>query len=92
MTKYVIGTISDLDLPKTPSVKGSDSFEAYISGLTEQMLQKERDEVLDATVEDIRALSGMVKAVLDDGYFCVVGNEDKINEAKDMFDVIEPLA
>ncbi len=92
MTKYVIGTISDLDLPKTPSVKGSDSFEAYISGLTEQMLQKERDEVLDATVEDIRALSGMVKAVLDDGYFCVVGNEDKINEVKDMFDVIEPLA
>ena len=56
------------------------------------MLQKERDEVLGATVEDIRALSGMVKAVLDDGYFCVVGNEDKINEVKDMFDVIEPLA
>ena len=73
---------------KTPLELG----EAYISGLTEQMLQKERDEVLGATVEDIRALSGMVKAVLDDGYFCVVGNEDKINEAKDMFDVIEPLA
>ena len=92
MTKYVIGTISDLDLPKTPSAKGSASFDAYISGLTENMLQKERDEVLNATVEDIKALEGMVKAVLDDGYFCVVGNEDKINEAKDMFDVIEPLA
>ncbi len=92
MTKYVIGTISDLDIPKTPSAKGSASFDAYIGGLTEQMLQKERDEVLNATVDDIRSLHGMVKAVLDDGYLCVVGNEDKINGAKDMFDVIEPLA
>ena len=92
MTKYVIGTISDLDIPKTPSAKGSASFDAYIGGLTEQMLQKERDEVLNATVDDIRSLHGMVKAVLDDGYLCVVGNEDKINGAKGMFDVIEPLA
>ncbi len=92
MTKYVIGTISDIDIPKTPSAKGSSSFDAYVSGLSEQMLQKERDEVLNATLDDVRALEGMVKAVLDDGYFCVVGNEDKINEAKDMFDVIEPLA
>ena len=43
-------------------------------------------------MDDIRSLHGMVKAVLDDGYLCVVGNEDKINGAKDMFDVIEPLA
>ncbi len=92
MTKYVIGTISDIDIPKTPSAKGSASFDAYIGGLTEQMLQKERDEVLNATVDDIRSLHGMVKAVLDDGYLCVVGNEDKINGANDMFDVIEPLA
>lgn len=92
MTKYVIGTISELDIPKNPAAKGAASFDAYVSGLTEQMLQKERDEVLGATVEDVRALACMVKAVLDDGYFCVVGNEDKINEAKDMFDVVEPLA
>ena len=92
MTKYVIGTISELDIPKNPAAKGAASFDAYVSGLTEQMLQKERDEVLGATVEAVRALAGMVKAVLDDGYFCVVGNEDKINEAKDMFDVVEPLA
>ena len=92
MTKYVIGTISNLDIPKNPSAKGAASFDAYVSGLTEEMLQKERDEVLRATPADIRALADIVEAVLEDGYFCVVGNEDKINEAKDMFDVIEPLA
>ena len=92
MTKYVIGTISNLDIPKNPSAKGAASFDAYVSGLTEEMLQKERDEVLRATPDDIRALADIVEAVLEDGYFCVVGYEDKINEAKDMFDVIEPLA
>ena len=92
MTKYIIGTISDLDVPKNPSAKGAFSFEAYISGITHDMLQKERDEILAATPEDIRALEKVVRAVLADKYFCVVGNEDKINEAKDMFEVIEALA
>lgn len=32
MTKYVIGTISNLDAPLTPSVKGSRGLSAYLSG------------------------------------------------------------
>ena len=92
MTKYIIGTISELDVPKNPAAKGGFSFDAYISGVTHDMLQKERDEILAATPEDIRALEKVMKAVLADNYFCVVGNEDKINEAKDMFEVIEALA
>ena len=85
MTKFVIGTISDLDTPLTPSIRGSRGLSAYLSGVTQEMLQKERDQVLSATVEDIRALADIVKAVLDTGAFCVVGNEDKIEGAKDLF-------
>ena len=85
MTKFVIGTISDLDTPLTPSIRGSRGLSAYLSSVTQEMLQKERDQVLSATVEDIRALADIVKAVLDTGAFCVVGNEDKIEGAKDLF-------
>lgn len=56
MTKYVIGTISNLDAPLTPSVKGSRGLSAYLSGVTEEMMQTERDQILGATKEDIRAL------------------------------------
>lgn len=85
MTKFVIGTISDLDTPLTPSIRGSRGLSAYLSGVTQEMMQKERDQVLSATVEDIRALADIVQAVLDTKAFCVVGNEEQIEKAKDLF-------
>lgn len=91
MTKYVIGTISGMDTPLTPSGKGTRALSMYGRGITLEMLQKERDEVLNATAEDIRKLAPVMEAILAEGGFCVVGSEDKIEEAKDMFDVIENL-
>ncbi len=91
MTKYVIGTISNLDTPLTPSVKGSRGLSAYLSGVTQEMMQKERDEVLSATKEDIRALAAHVEAVLATGSFCTVGNEEKIEANRELFGEISNL-
>ncbi len=91
MTKYVIGTISNMDTPLTPSIRGSRGLSAYLSGVTEEMMQQERDEVLNAAQEDIRALAPLVRAILDTGSFCVVGNEEKIETNKEMFGKIENL-
>jgi len=49
------------------------------------MMIKEREEVLNASQEDIRKLAPLVKAVLGTGSFCVVGNEDKIGAEKELF-------
>ena len=86
MTKYIIGAISGLDTPLTPSAYGSHSFAAYLSGMTEEDKQKERDEVLGASVEKIRALAPIVKAVFDTKAFATLGNEGKIADAKQLFD------
>ncbi len=91
MTKYVIGTISNLDAPLTPSVKGSRGLSAYLSGVTEEMMQTERDQILGATKEDIRALAAQVRAVLSTGSFCVVGNEEKIEANRGMFGEVSSL-
>ena len=91
MTKYVIGTISDIDTPLTPSLKGSRGLSAWYSGVTDEMLKKEREEILNATVEDIRALAPITKAVLETGAVCVVGNEDKIKADRELFKEIKPL-
>lgn len=91
MTKYVIGTISNLDAPLTPSVKGSRGLSAYLSGVTEEMMQTERDQVLQATKEDIRALAAHIRAVLQTGSFCVVGNEEKIEANRAMFGEVSSL-
>lgn len=92
MTKYVIGAISNLDTPLSPSLRGARGLSAYLSGVTAKMLQKERDEILSATAEDIRALSEIVGAVLDTGSFCVVGNAEKIEADRAMFRQIDNLS
>lgn len=91
MTKYVIGTISNLDAPLTPSIKGARGMSAYLSGVTEEMMQKERDQVLNATAADIRALAGIVRAILDTGSLCVVGNEAKIEANRELFGEVSNL-
>ncbi len=91
MTKYVIGTISDVDTPLTPSVKGSRGLSAYLSGVTEEMLQEERDQILTATQKDIRALAPIVQAVLDTGSLCVIGNEEKVKKNQEIFKEVKAL-
>ncbi|MDO5291939.1 MAG: insulinase family protein [bacterium] len=91
MTKYIIGTISGMDTPMNPSAKGSRSLGAYLSGVTELDLQRERDEVLSATEQDIRDLADIVQAVLDADQICVIGNENKIEEDKELFKEIKTL-
>ncbi|MEG1459262.1 MAG: insulinase family protein, partial [Acetivibrio sp.] len=91
MTKYVIGAISSLDVPMNPSAKGSRSFGAYLCGVTEEDLQKERDQVLAADRETIRNTAEIVKAIIEDDNLCVVGSETKIEENRDMFYVVRNL-
>lgn len=85
LTKYVIGTISGMDQPLYPKAKGRRNLLAYFAGLTQEMVLKERQEVMSVTVESIRALSEPVKAVLDQQYICVIGNEDKVQENEALF-------
>ena len=85
MTKYIIGTISNIDQPMTPATKGDRSMNLYMNRVTEDMIREERGQILDATEEDIRALAGVVEAVLQDNYFCVIGSEEKIEEQKELF-------
>lgn len=91
MDKFVIGTISSLDTPLTPYSKGTRSLNAYLSNVEFEEIQKERDEILGAQEEDIRALAAHIEAFMQDGCICVVGNEDKIKESGDLFMHVESL-
>lgn len=91
MTKYIIGAISDLDIPMNPSAKGSRSSSAYLTNQTYEELQQERDELLACTQEDIRALAEYMDEIIKEAAVCVVGNGQAIEENKDMFGTIENL-
>lgn len=85
MTKYIIGTMSNLDQPMTPVAKGDRSMNLYMNHVTEEMIREERNQILDAKEEDIRALADAVEAALECNQLCVIGSEEKIEEQKELF-------
>lgn len=91
MTKYVIGAISELDTPKTNYTQALLSVSAFLSGVTNEMLQQEREEVLSATVEDIRNLAPYAAEALAVGAGCTIGGAAMVDAAKDCFYTIEDL-
>lgn len=86
MTRYIIGTISEMDTPLTPAAEGARSMSAWMTHTTEEVLQKIRDEVLDASPADIRALAGGIRELLAEESFCAIGNENRIEKEKELFD------
>lgn len=91
MTKYIIGTISNIDQPMTPATKGDRSMNLYMNRVTAEMIREERNQILDAKEEDIRALADIVQAALKDNLLCVIGSEEKIEEQKSLFDEVKSL-
>ncbi|MCM1305356.1 MAG: insulinase family protein [Lachnospiraceae bacterium] len=91
MTQYIIGAVSELDMPKNPAAKGLQSLSAYMMGITSGMLQKERDEILAATPETIRSLAEYIRAFMAEDNLCVVGNAQKIRAEENKFMKIENL-
>jgi Zn-dependent M16 (insulinase) family peptidase len=85
MTKYVIGTMSQLDTPLTPSQKGERAANNYIRNISQDMIQQERDEILATQQEDIRKLADLMNDAMKLNYLCVLGNEQKIKENSNLF-------
>lgn len=91
MLKYIIGTVSDMDIPFTPAMAGQRSMNAYLTDVTEERILKERNEVLSCNVEEIRKLADYIQAILDEEALCVVGNEEVLKKESGLFGTLEPL-
>ena len=81
ITKYIIGAIGTLDTPLSPSAKGDKSFMAYLQNTTYEDLKKERHEILNVTLDHIKALKPLIEKVLSDDALCAIGNENKIESS-----------
>ncbi len=83
---FIISTVGgDFDSPLTPSMKGSTDFRLWLSGITQEDLQKERDDALACTPETLKALVPYVKTVLAQNNFCVFGTAVGIDADSDLF-------
>lgn len=91
MENFIIGTIGREYKPLTPDRKGEKAVVDYIIGRNYEDEQREKEEILSTTLEDIKAYSNLFKAGMNENHCCVVGNEKKIKENKKIFDNIKVL-
>lgn len=85
LTKFIIGTIGDHDSPMSVSSKGRLSNLYYFQEISQSYLQKIREEILDTTLTDLHNVAPIIDAVTGDNIYCIIGNEEKINENKEIF-------
>lgn len=63
VTKGIIGTISDVDRPRTPAARGHADMMHYLVGERSENRQTWRDQVLATTRSDFVAFAGVLDAV-----------------------------
>ena len=88
MTRYIIGTISEMDSPLTPSQKGDQAVSMFLSQRTIEEVQYDRNAVLSTTPQDIRGFSQLTADVLNQNTLCVYGNSDRLTTDQSMFNAI----
>lgn len=92
MRKFIIGTISSMDIPLGASDRSGREFSHFISEMDYETLRKERAKILSTTQEDIRELAPLIEAAMDKNNICVVGSQSSIDEASDLFKETKDLA
>ena len=88
MNKYVIGTMSGVDVPLTNSLKVTRAALQELLTVSDADRQKTRDEILDVKLADIKELAKMIREVLSDNNICVVGGQQAIEENREEFNKI----
>ena len=64
----------------------------YFSQITDEEVQKEREEILDTTIEDIKNHYEMYQKIFLKENLVVVGSSQKVKENEDLFEIITDFA
>ena len=91
MMKYIIGAVSELDAPKTNYARAMWNLSCFLSHITDEMLQREREELLDTTEERIRSFAPYIEEILSTGAACTIGSAAKVSGAGELFESVEKL-
>jgi presequence protease len=83
LTKGIIGAISNLDAHQLPDAKGFTALQWHLLGETDEMRQRYRDQVLDTTPADFKALAELLAAVPEQGRVVIMGAAETLAAVND---------
>ena len=85
LSRFIIGTIGDYDAPMSVSSKSRISNVYYFQRITQKDLQKIREEILAAKMEDLNSFGDTLDAVTKQNIYCVIGNEESLAANDNLF-------
>jgi presequence protease len=81
LTKAIIAAIGDLDAYQLPDAKGYTSMLRYLTGRSDEMRQRIRDQVLSTNGEDFIAFGEVLEKVAQSNAVAVLGSQSAIESA-----------
>jgi Zn-dependent M16 (insulinase) family peptidase len=81
LTRAIIGAIGAIDAYQLPDAKGYTSLTRYLTGETDERLQRFRDQVLSTTTADFHRLADALETVKDAGDVVVLGSREALEGA-----------
>ena len=91
LLKYIIGTLSPLEQPKSAHSKGLTAFNRLKRNITKEDIVQLKEEILATDSDKLASLHDDFKAVIEAGTVVVIGNKAKIENEKDLFDKVYEL-
>ena len=90
LTKYILGAINAIDKPLGNEEKADLAIARYLTGITPEMQQKERDEILTTKIDDIQKYVFLLEKIINQKNICTIGNNEVIYKNKELFSKIQP--
>ena len=81
LTKAIIAAIGDLDAYQLPDAKGYTSLMRHLTGRTDEMRQKTRDQILSTNGEDFIAFGEILEKAAQSDAVAVIGSQSAIESA-----------
>lgn len=91
LLKYIIGTISPMEQPKSAFSKGLTAFNRLKTGVNREELVRLKEEILAVDSKTLSALHEGLEQVLNESTVVVIGNKAQIETEKDLFDKVSEL-
>jgi len=73
LTRAIVGAIGDVDAYMLPDAKGTASLMRWVTGVTEDMRQQMRDEILATTLQDFHAFADVLEQMSRQAHSCALG-------------------
>jgi len=83
LTRAIVGAIGDVDAYMLPDAKGAASLMRWLTGLTDDLRQHMRDEIMGTSLHDFHAFADILDQAIRHAHCCALGGSQLERYAQD---------